>query len=90
VVNSSSSRYSNHSDYSRANQATYSELGRDWAKDLRQDIATFDQFEKYLRENITKISTENYNNFRNGFITAYGVNGEAAFDKYFQQARGNI
>jgi hypothetical protein len=68
----------------------YFELGHDWAKDLRQDIATWDQFIDYLRANVAKNSTQNYNEFRQGFISAYGVNAESAFDKAFQQARSDF
>ncbi len=64
-------------------------LGHDWAKDLREDVATRDQFIDYLKANVTKASNEDYEQFRKGFVAAYGVNGEAAFDKAFQQARAN-
>jgi hypothetical protein len=66
---------------------TYQQLGHDWAKDLRNDIATWDQFVAYLKSNLSRGDTRDYNDFRNGFIAAYGVNGEAAFDKSFQKAR---
>ncbi len=67
---------------------SYYRVGRDWAKDLREDIATRDQFINYLKANIIRASTENYSEFRKGFIATYGVNAEAAFDKAYQQARG--
>ena len=68
-------------------RASYAQLGHDWAKDLRSDVATREQFIDYLRENLTKAPLQDYNNFRNTFISAYGVNGTAAFDKAFQEAR---
>jgi len=64
-------------------------LGHDWAKDLRDDIVSRAQFVSFLKANITKSSTADYNEFRRGFIAAYGVNGEAAFTKAYQEARGN-
>jgi hypothetical protein len=70
--------------------STYFTLGRDWARDIRDDVASRDQFVSYLKSNVTQTSTENYNEFRRGFISAYGVNGEAAFDKAYQQARGTV
>jgi len=62
------------------------ELGRDWAKDLRDDIATREQFVDYLKSNFPKSSSADYNEFRRGFVAAYGVNAEKAFDKAYQQA----
>lgn len=61
--------------------------GHDWAKDLRDDIVTRDEFVNYLKKNISKASSADYNEFRRGFIDAYGVNGEAAFTKAYNQAR---
>lgn len=66
---------------------TFYQLGHDWAKDLRNDIATFDQFVTYLKANVSRADTRDYNDFRDGFVSTYGVNGQAAFDKAFQQAR---
>ena len=67
----------------------YSRQGHDWAKDLRDDVVTRDEFINYLRSNIVNASSSNFSEFRNGFITAYGVNGDAAFDKAFQKAKTN-
>ncbi len=64
-------------------------LGHDWAKDLRDDVATREQFVTYLRTNLCKSSTSEYTEFRRGFIAAYGINGEAAFDKAYQEARAD-
>ena len=64
--------------------ASYYQLGRDWAKDLRNDVATWDQFVNYLRS--TQYSTTGYTQFREGFLSAYGIHGERAFDKAYQQA----
>jgi hypothetical protein len=66
---------------------TFYQLGHDWAKDLRNDIATWDQFVTYLKANISRADVRDYNDFRDGFVSTYGVNGQAAFDKAFQQAR---
>ena len=65
------------------------QLGHDWAKDLRDDVASREQFVSYLRMNLCKSSTGEYSEFRRGFIATYGVNGEAAFDKAYQEARAD-
>jgi hypothetical protein len=67
---------------------TFYQLGHDWAKDLRSDIATWDQFITYLKANVSRADVRDYNDFRDGFVATYGVNGQAAFDKAFQQVRG--
>jgi hypothetical protein len=69
--------------------SSWHRLGRDWAKDLRDDVATREMFIQYLRENVTKASTSDFNEFRKGFISTYGVNAETSFNKAYEEARGN-
>ncbi len=61
--------------------------GRDWARDLRDDAVTRDQFIVFLRSHIVRTSTYNYEEFRRGFIEGYGIHGERAFDMAFRDAR---
>lgn len=74
--------------YTSAPESSFYRLGHDWAKDLRDDVISRDQLVSYLRSHVVRASTADYNEFRRGFIAAYGSNGEAAFDKAYQQARG--
>ena len=68
-------------------EASYARLGRDWAHDLRNEVATWDQFVNYLRANLVRGPSSAYAEFRSGFLAAYGVNAEAAFNKAYQEAR---
>ena len=61
-------------------EASYARLGRDWAHDLRNEVATWDQFVNYLRANLVRGPSSAYAEFRSGFLAAYGVNAEAAFN----------
>ncbi len=70
-------------------RASFNQLGHDWAKDLRDDVATWDQFVSYLRSNIVNSPSADSDEFRDGFISAYGIHGKAAFDKAAKQARGD-
>ena len=63
--------------------------GHDWAKDLRDDVVIRDQFVDYLKNNVINASSEDSAKFRRGFISAYGVNGDTAFDKALKKAQGN-
>ena len=63
------------------------QMGRNWAKDYRNDIITFDQLVAYVKDNIKVASASDFTDFRQGFIEAYGVNGEQAFNKVLQEAR---
>ncbi len=65
-------------------------LGHDWARDLRDDVATRDQFIHYLRSNVLRLASVaagDVEEFRRGFVGAYEVNGDTAFDKALQAAR---
>lgn len=68
-------------------EMSYARLGHDWARDLRNDVATREQFVNYLRANIVRGPSSAYAEFRSGFLAAYGVNAEAAFNKAYQEAR---
>ena len=60
---------------------TYRQLGHDWAQDLRLGIVTWDQFVSYVKAYIANAPTAPRDDFRRGFIAAYGENGDAAFAK---------
>jgi len=68
-------------------RASFYDMGHDWARDLRQDVVSRGQFVAFLRDNMLRVSNEDYRDFRNGFVEAYGSHGEAAFAKYYQDAR---
>lgn len=72
---------------SRSRELSPSQLGHDWANDLRNDVVSWNQFVEFMDDNIVRASRDEYNEFRDGFISTYGVNGEAAFKKAYQQAR---
>ena len=55
----------------------YSRQGHDWAKDLRDDFVTRDEFINYLKSNIVNTPPANMAEFWNSFISAYSVNGDA-------------
>jgi hypothetical protein len=86
VRESSDDRYSRSQTTQEEN---FYQLGYDWAKDLRSEVSTREEFTSYLKSHITKASLESYDAFRKGFLAGYGVNAAAAFDKAFQKARGN-
>jgi hypothetical protein len=65
---------------------TYLVLGHDWAKDLRLDIVTWDQFVAYVKTNIVNAPAGARDDFRRGFISGYGENGDDAFTKALKQA----
>ncbi|MDD2706981.1 MAG: DUF6515 family protein [Verrucomicrobiae bacterium] len=65
----------------------FQQLGHDWAKDLRGEVATWQQFVDYLKANLVSAPSGNSEEFRKGFVTAYGINGDAAFEKAFRQAK---
>ncbi len=62
-------------------------LGHDWARDLRDDVVTREQFIRYVRSDVLHATRSDFSEFRRGFATAYGVNGDSAFDKALQTAR---
>lgn len=66
---------------------SFYQLGHDWARDLRADVATLDQFVDYLEDHVIQASDADIKEFRSGFLSAYGVNGEAAFEKAFNRAK---
>jgi len=64
------------------------QLGHDWGRDLRDDVANRNQLVRFIRSNLLGVPSDEVTDFRNGFVSAYGVNGEAAFDRAYHQARG--
>jgi|ERR1051326_3910110 hypothetical protein len=64
----------------------YWQLGHDWGQDLRQEVVGRDQFVDYVKAYIANARGSDRGEFRRGFITGYGVNAEAAFDKAMRQA----
>jgi len=66
----------------------YNDLGWSWGQDLRQQVATWDQFVGYLRAYIMMAPAWAQADFRGAFIHAYGLNGAAAYDKAAAQAAG--
>ncbi len=67
----------------------YVQLGHDWARDVRQEIITWDQLVGYLKAQIANAPAGARDDFRRGFVAAYGSNGDAAFAKAMQQAQGD-
>ena len=65
---------------------TYLQLGHDWAKDLRLDIVTWDQFVTYVKAYIVDAPAGARDDFRRGFLAGYGENGGAAFEKALNNA----
>ncbi len=63
------------------------QLGHDWGQDVRSDIVTWDQFVAYVRQNLLSASATDRDEFRRGFVSSYGTNGETAFDKAWQAAQ---
>ena len=61
-------------------------VGHDWAQDLRLDIVTWDQFITYMKTNLASASVGARDEFRRGFVSAYGDNGDAAFAKALKDA----
>lgn len=64
--------------------------GHDWARDLREDVVTREQFIHYLRSNVLRlpsVTAGDIAEFRRGFVAAYGVNGDSSLDKALQAAR---
>jgi hypothetical protein len=67
-------------------EPSYYDLGRDWAKDLRRDVVSWGDFIRFLKDNNIQGSSRRSNDFRDGFVSAYGVNGDAAFRRAIRQA----
>jgi len=82
--------------YSATNQAptgvappsgsNYKQLGVQWAQDLRRNIVVWGQFVGYVKESVLTALPSDEAEFRKGFISAYGSNADAAFDKAAEQA----
>jgi hypothetical protein len=99
VPYSSSSYYPPSVSYSSGSSATYSApatsrasttVGHDWAQDLRLDIVTWDEFVTYVKTNLASAPAGTRNDFRRGFVSAYGENGDAAFAKALKDANVSV
>lgn len=66
----------------------YSDLGASWGQDLRREIVTWDQFVAYLEAYIVTAPPSAQADFREAFISAYRINGAAAYDKAAAEAAG--
>ncbi len=67
----------------------YSDVGVSWGQDLRREVVTWDQFVAYLRAYIVTAPPPAQADFREAFISAYRINGAAAYDKAAAEAAGN-
>lgn len=83
------SSYSSSSYSAPVDSPTYLVLGHDWAKDLRLDIVTWNQFVSYVETYIASAPAGACDDFRRGFVAAYGENGDAAFAKVLKDAGGS-
>ncbi|MES2307635.1 MAG: DUF6515 family protein [Verrucomicrobiota bacterium] len=61
--------------------------GHDWGMDLRNDVASMDEFVDYLKSNVPNSSSPEYQDFRKGFISGYGQHAENAIDKAYKSAK---
>ena len=68
---------------------SYGDLGVAWGQDLRRTIVTWDQFVAYLKAYIITAPPASQAEFREGFVSAYGINSGVAYDKAAAQAAGN-
>lgn len=68
---------------------TYGDLGASWGQDLRRDVVSWNQFIDYLKAYIVSAPPQAQADFREAFISAYRVNGAAAYDKAAIEAAGN-
>ena len=69
-------------------RSQYSDLGTSWGQDLRREVATWDQFVAYLRAYIVTAPPSAQADFREAFVSAYRINGAAAYDKAAAEATG--
>lgn len=68
--------------------STFFAKGRDWGQDLRRDVVSWAQFVQYMKTEIVNAVPWMQDEFRRGFVEAYGTNGEAAFEKAATATRG--
>lgn len=68
---------------------TFGDLGASWGQDLRRDVVTWSQFVDYLKTYIVAAPPQAQADFREAFISAYRINGTAAYDKAAVEAAGN-
>jgi hypothetical protein len=67
----------------------YDDAGVSWAQDLRREVVTWDQFVAYLRDYIVTAPPPAQADFREALISAYRINGAAAYDKAAAEAADN-
>jgi hypothetical protein len=70
--------------------ADYGDVGMSWGQDLRREVVTWDQFVAYLKAYIVTAPPSAQADFREAFIGAYRINGDAAYDKAAAEAAGNL
>jgi hypothetical protein len=73
-------------DSSGETGSSYADVGTQWGQDLRREVATWDQFVDYIRNYIVAAAPTSQADFREAFISSYGINGAAAYDKAAGQA----
>ncbi|MGA2140088.1 MAG: hypothetical protein ABSH14_14615 [Verrucomicrobiia bacterium] len=67
----------------------YGDVGASWGQDLRREVVTWNQFVAYLKAYIVTAPPSAQADFREAFISAYRINGAAAYDKAAADAAGN-
>jgi len=65
---------------------SYGELGRMWGEELRRQAVSWDQFVQYLQSYIVNASPVQQDEFRDGFLEAYGPTAAATFADAWDQA----
>ncbi len=70
----------------RRETRTFEQLGHDWARDLRQDIVTWETFVEFVNKSVLHAFSQDREQFRRGFVGTYGMNADAAWDKALQDA----
>jgi hypothetical protein len=72
--------------YGQYAQPTSIEIGQAWGTGLRQGYYVWDQFIGYLKAHIVTAPVRVREDFRQGFVIAFGINGDTAFANSYQWA----
>lgn len=67
----------------------FEQLGYDWGRDVRREIASWESFVDYIKSNLLNAFSSDRDHFKRGFLSAYGVNAEAAWDKAWNEAENS-
>ena len=62
-------------------------MGQDWGRDLRSNAVTWDKFVEMIKVLLT-VDVPSRDAFHSGFAAAYGAEGNATFQKAWQEAQG--